>query len=118
EEMSGLRVVSLLGLEHEIQTKLKSEEPQERVDFGDVVDAIGMEFGETEGGMKEEDLEDEESKPIIQLANRIIEDAYKSGASDIHLEPWEKELVVRYRIDGVCQEKLRLPAKVNGALIA
>lgn len=118
EEMSGLRVVTLLGLEKEILSKLKSEEPQERVEFGDVVDAIGMEFAETGAGLKEEDLEDEESKPIIQLANRVIEDAYKSGASDIHVEPWEKDLVVRYRIDGVCQEKLRLPAKVNAALVA
>jgi type IV pilus assembly protein PilB len=47
--------------------------------------------------------------PIIQLANRIIEDAYFSGTSDIHIEPQEKEVIVRYRIDGLCQEKLRLP---------
>jgi type IV pilus assembly protein PilB len=60
----------------------------------------------------------EESAPIVQLANRIIEDAYYSGTSDIHIEPWEKEIVVRYRIDGVCQEKLRLPQKVGPALVA
>ena len=68
--------------------------------------------------IKDEDLASEESGPIIDLANRIIEDAYFAGTSDIHIEPWEKELIVRYRIDGVCQEKLRLPAKVAGALVA
>jgi type IV pilus assembly protein PilB len=119
EEMTGLRVVSLLALESEILHKLKSEETHESLEFGDVVDALGEEFADvTGGGLKEEDLEDEDSKPIIQLANRIIEDAFKSGASDIHVEPWEKEVIVRYRIDGVCQEKLRLPAKVNAALVA
>jgi type IV pilus assembly protein PilB len=60
----------------------------------------------------------EESGPIIQLANRIIEDAYFGGASDVHIEPQEKEIVVRNRIDGLCQEKLRLPKKVGPALVA
>jgi type IV pilus assembly protein PilB len=60
----------------------------------------------------------EESGPIIDLANRIIEDAFFAGTSDIHIEPWEKELIVRYRIDGVCQEKLRLSSRVSGALVA
>ena len=42
----------------------------------------------------------EESEPIIRLVNQFIETAYNMGASDIHIEPWEKEVVVRYRIDG------------------
>ena len=53
--------------------------------------------------LKEEGLSDdvtEESGPIIRLANQLIEQAYAMGASDIHIEPWEKEVVVRYRIDG------------------
>ena len=52
---------------------------------------------------------------LSKLANRIIEDAYVLGASDIHVEPREVDLVVRYRIDGVCQEKLKLPPKVAGS---
>ena len=53
----------------------------------------------------------------MQLTNRIIEDAYVSGASDIHIEPMEKDLVVRYRIDGLCQEKLRLPKQVANSMV-
>ncbi len=68
--------------------------------------------------IKATDLESEDSAPVIQLANRIVEDAYIAGASDIHIEPMEKELFVRYRIDGMCQEKLRLPKQVTGALVA
>jgi type II secretory ATPase GspE/PulE/Tfp pilus assembly ATPase PilB-like protein/DNA-binding response OmpR family regulator len=43
----------------------------------------------------------EESEPLIVLVNQIIENAYSMGASDIHIEPWENEIVVRYRVDGV-----------------
>lgn len=42
----------------------------------------------------------EASEPIIRLVNQFIETAYNMGASDVHIEPWEKEVVVRYRIDG------------------
>ena len=89
------------------------------VDLGSVTEAISNAYGESASGdAKPEDFESEDSAPVIQLANRIIEDAYISGASDIHIEPQEKDLMVRYRIDGLCQEKLRLPKQVTGALIS
>jgi type IV pilus assembly protein PilB len=116
QEMTGKRVVRLLGRDREIRDKF-SKTQQIEVQFTDVVEKIGIEFGPAED-IKDEDLASEESGPIIELANRIIEDAYFAGTSDIHIEPWEKDLVVRYRIDGVCQEKLRLPIKVAGALVA
>jgi len=114
QEMTGKRVVRLLGREKDIREKFNKS--NERAGFDEVVQQIGVEFGK-----KGEDVSDdvtEESGPIIQLGNRIVEDAYYSGTSDIHIEPQEKEIVVRYRIDGVCQEKLRLPAKVGPALVA
>ncbi|MGA2445047.1 MAG: GspE/PulE family protein [Opitutaceae bacterium] len=116
QEMTGKRVVRLLGRDREIRDKF-SKTQQVEVQFTDVVEKIGIEFGPAED-IRDEDLASEESGPIIELANRIIEDAYFAGTSDIHIEPWEKDLVVRYRIDGVCQEKLRLPIKVAGALVA
>ncbi|WP_221030966.1 GspE/PulE family protein [Actomonas aquatica] len=115
QEMTGLTVMRMLGREADIREKFKKNE-NEPSDFADVVSAIGMEFGSE--GEGDEDLTDEESGPIIDLANRIIEDAYFAGTSDIHIEPWEHEIIVRYRIDGVCQEKLRLPGKVGPALVA
>ncbi len=89
------------------------------VDIGSVTKVISDAYdADAEGGEhKAVDLESEDSAPIIQLANRIIEDAYISGASDIHIEPMEKDLLVRYRIDGLCQEKLRLPKQVSTALV-
>ena len=116
QEMTGMKVARLLGREKDIKDKF-AKENQSAAGFEDVVQQIGVEFG-TVGDAVEEEGVTEDSGPIIQLSNRIIEDAYFSGTSDIHVEPQEKEIVVRYRIDGICQEKLRLPAKVGPALVA
>ena len=117
-EITGKRVVRLLSIEKEIKDKLAADANRESQQFDDVVGKIGVEFKEVEKELESGEGASEESAPIIQLSNRIIEDAYLSGASDIHVEPWEKEVVVRYRIDGNCQEKLRLPSKVGPALVA
>jgi type II secretory ATPase GspE/PulE/Tfp pilus assembly ATPase PilB-like protein len=88
------------------------------VDISSITEVISTAYTSDGGGeVSKSDLESEDSAPIIQLANRVIEDAYISGASDIHIEPMEKDLLVRYRIDGLCQEKLRLPKQVTNSLI-
>ncbi len=51
----------------------------------------------------------EKSGPIIRLVNQVIENAHAMGASDIHVEPWENEVVVRYRIDGNMRVVNRFP---------
>jgi type IV pilus assembly protein PilB len=89
------------------------------VDVGSVVEVISTAYS-TDAAATEiaaADLEKEDSAPIIQLTNRIIEDAYVSGASDIHIEPMEKDLLIRYRIDGLCQEKLRLPKAAANSMV-
>jgi len=120
QELTRRKVVPLLAIDREIKAKLKMGTDTEEVPvaegFGDVVDALDMEFDIDEEQLEEGDAE--ESAPIIQLANRIIEDAYYSGGSDIHVEPFEKDCRVRVRVDGVLQEKLNLPTKVAGALLA
>lgn len=117
QEMTGLRVIRQLAREKDLREKL-SKGAERSADFAEVVQKIGKEYGvEADADFKDENV-NEESGPIIQLANRIIEEAHFAGTSDIHVEPWEKEIVVRYRIDGVCQEKLRLPVKVGPALVA
>ena len=116
-----VRVVSATLFEKLLKQFFKESKAQastsDDVDIGSVAEVISSAYDETGGEVKAEDLESEDSAPIIQLTNRIIEDAYVSGASDIHIEPQEKELMVRYRIDGLCQEKLRLPKQVTNALV-
>jgi type IV pilus assembly protein PilB len=62
----------------------------------------------------EEDIA--EDSPIAQTVNLIVEYAIKSGASDIHIEPREKHVLIRYRIDGVLKEANRLPKRTMAAL--
>lgn len=54
--------------------------------------------------------------PIIKLVNNILLQATKRGASDIHIEPFEKEVRVRYRIDGVMYDIMTPPKRIQGAL--
>jgi type IV pilus assembly protein PilB len=63
---------------------------------------------------------DEKSRtaPVIRLANLILAKAIKLRASDIHLEPSQREFGVRYRIDGILKEDVRLPKWVQGALVS
>jgi len=57
-----------------------------------------------------------EEAPVVKLVNLILTDAIKKVASDIHIEPYEKEFRVRYRIDGVLYEVMRPPMKLRNAL--
>ncbi|MGB9103330.1 MAG: ATPase, T2SS/T4P/T4SS family, partial [Terriglobales bacterium] len=59
-----------------------------------------------------------EDAPIIRLANSVLGLAIKKGASDIHVEPMEKDVIIRYRIDGVLQTIQNLPKKVQLGLIS
>jgi type IV pilus assembly protein PilB len=117
QEVSGMKVSVLLGMESDIAKLLDTPEEHQSVGFGDVVEALGEDF-ESDDTIEEDDLSDEESAPIIKLANRIIEEAYYSGASDIHVEPFENETRVRVRIDGVLTNRLTIPPKASGSLLA
>jgi len=66
--------------------------------------------------VKEEDIA--EDSPIAQTVNLIIEYAIRSGASDVHIEPREQYVSVRYRVDGILKEVNRLPKKIMAALIS
>lgn len=92
----------------------------------------GSPDGETSGLMKElgegmelmggEDGEENESgsddAPVIKMVSTILLEAYRSRASDIHLEPLEKKFRMRFRIDGVLQEMPSPPRKLHGAVIS
>jgi len=56
--------------------------------------------------------------PVVKLVNLILLDAIKKGASDIHVEPYEKDFRVRFRIDGVLYEVMKPPMKLKSAIIS
>ncbi len=71
------------------------------------------------GAIEEKDIMTMASEaPIIKLVNNILFQAAKRGASDIHIEPFEKELEVRYRIDGVLYPVMTPPKRIQGALVS
>ena len=78
--------------------------------------------GDLEVLEEEEDLdlatleEESEQAPVVKLVNLILTDAIKRGASDIHIEPYEKEYRVRYRIDGILYEMMHPPLKLKEAI--
>jgi type IV pilus assembly protein PilB len=76
-----------------------------------------MEVLDEEAGMDLADLERQsEDAPVVKLVNKILYDALNEGASDIHVEPYEKEFRVRYRIDGVLYVKINPPLKLRDAI--
>lgn len=57
-----------------------------------------------------------EEAPVIKLVNHILTDSIRKGASDIHVEPYENELRIRYRVDGILYDSLRPPLKLKNAI--
>jgi type IV pilus assembly protein PilB len=93
---------------------------RQELNFDDVMaefseDEIDVADGEDEVNVV--DLErSAEDAPVVKLVNLILIDAIKKGASDIHVEPYEKDFRVRYRIDGVLYEMMKPPLKLRNSI--
>jgi type IV pilus assembly protein PilB len=92
----------------------------EQVSYEDVMEGFNEEeigFGEEDEDVDAVDLEkSSEEAPVVRLVNLVLIDAIKKGASDIHIEPYEKTFRVRYRIDGVLYEVMKPPLKLRNAI--
>ncbi|MCC5855669.1 MAG: type II secretion system ATPase GspE [Idiomarina sp.] len=92
-----------------------SEAKQLMEDIGNEVNLFSL----AEELPKTEDLLDsEDDAPIIKLINAMLSEAIKEGASDIHIETFEKDLIIRFRIDGVLREILRPHRKLASLLVS
>jgi type IV pilus assembly protein PilB len=69
-------------------------------------------------GLGEDTADNAVTAPIIKLVNAMIAEAVRTRASDIHIEPMKDRVRIRYRIDGECVERDRVPARMKGSLIA
>ncbi len=82
-------------------------------------DEDGLEVVEADQGPSETDLMSAiQDKPLVKLVDSIIGDAIRMGASDIHLEMYEKRIRVRYRVDGDLREMAPLPFKYRAAIVS
>ena len=85
--------------------------------FGALADVEGLEAGEE----REEELDqvgDVDDAPVVRLVNAVMGEALHSRASDIHIEPQERDVRVRYRIDGLLREVTVVPKPIQGSLIS
>ena len=89
----------------QLQTLLKD------IEAADDLEVVAEQVDED---VKAQDLADD--APVVKLINGLLTDAVKRGASDVHFEPFEHELRVRYRVDGVLQDVMKPPVKMRAAL--
>jgi type IV pilus assembly protein PilB len=84
----------------------------------EITEVISAEQEEEQKGEKFDQEDLAEDSPVAQTVNLLVEGAIKTGASDIHIEPRETYISVRYRIDGILREVNKLPKNVQGALVS
>ena len=106
----------LVGLRSEIGDLIERWHGQGRSAMGAIVETAEGETGDVDDVEHLRDLASE--APVIRLVNLIIQRAVELRASDIHIEPFENRLKVRYRIDGVLEEGESPPANLTAAVIS
>ncbi len=84
-------------IQDEINIDIIEDDIEDNIDLGEIKQAV-------------------EDAPVVKLVNLILSEAIKKGASDIHIEPYEKDFRVRYRIDGVLYETMAPPKRLKDAL--
>jgi len=120
--ISGCQVDVVIVPESQILAKLDDMggAGQQLEDVMGELGAEDLEIVDTdEAAMDEHSLAAQtEEAPVVKLVNLILLDAIKRGASDIHIEPYEKSIRVRYRVDGVLLEIMRPPMKMRDAIVS
>jgi general secretion pathway protein E len=113
---SGQRIAPRVGVASEIENGIEKLYGGGRSQMGQIVESLG---GEGDDIQDVEHLRDLASEaPVIRLVNLVMQRAVEARASDIHIEPFENRLKVRYRIDGVLQEVESPPASSTAAVIS
>lgn len=114
KKSTGYNVTIYFAFEADINESLRGFQKDIQQVFLDIIEE-NVEKSKKEKGP----LEDVAKKvPIVKLLDTTIEYAVSEGASDIHIEPLEKEVLIRYRIDGVLRDVTTLPKEVHAILVA
>ncbi|MGH9489084.1 MAG: type IV-A pilus assembly ATPase PilB [Terriglobales bacterium] len=126
EFSAGLKVIPVVATESQVLETIgkyyndgiddsKLQEVIDRIEN----DSTEVEVQDTEDELDLQGLEKAaEEAPVVRLVNATLFDAVRRGASDVHVEPYEKELRVRYRIDGILQEIMSPPLRLRDAVIS
>ncbi|MEK7181711.1 MAG: ATPase, T2SS/T4P/T4SS family [Patescibacteria group bacterium] len=115
KKKTGLKIIPCLTSRESIQVALKQYEKSLKAEFGDLL-TVDV---QPEGNKKEENLEAVAAGlPVIRVVDTLLKHAMLESASDIHIEPDEKEVHVRYRIDGVLHDAMTLPKESAAGIVA
>ena len=116
---TGFNTEAILVDEHSLQKAIANwTEAQDDIG-GQLDDLEGVEFDEFDGADVSTTADDEvDETPIVRFVNKVLADAIRQGASDIHFEPYEKDYRVRFRTDGVLREVVRPPRNLAPRLSA
>jgi type IV pilus assembly protein PilB len=113
---TGLKIIPCLTSEDNIKIILKQYEKSLKAEFGDLISDDSEKISSDD---PDDDLEKiAQDLPIVRIVDTLIKHAILQSASDIHIEPGEKEVHVRYRIDGILHDAMTLPKQVVGGLVA
>lgn len=118
-----LKILPRLTTPESIKNILSQYQKTLEVEFGEIIkkeDEVSVRHIKEEEFFEEKaELEKEaEELPIIRIVDTLIKHAILQRASDIHIEPSEKEVIVRYRIDGVLRDAMILPKNVSSGIVA
>lgn len=119
----GLKILPRLTDTESMRAALRQYQKTLKDEFGDIImkDASALKVIAEENGeeLSESDLKKiAEDLPVVRIVDTLLRHAIIQGASDIHIEPGEEEVVVRYRIDGILNDAMKLPKHAAGTLVA
>jgi type IV pilus assembly protein PilB len=119
----GLKILPRLTDTDSMRAALRQYQKTLKDEFGDIImkDASALKVIAEENGeeLSENDLKKiAEDLPVVRIVDTLLRHAIVQGASDIHIEPGEEEVVVRYRIDGILSDAMKLPKHASGTLVA
>ncbi|RUM47014.1 MAG: type II/IV secretion system protein, partial [Hydrogenothermus sp.] len=122
-KFTGARKIEMIvGTLSEIEELLNTLAPE--VSAKELLEGIDLEAEVEEEKIEDDDitgleiLQEAEEAPIVKASRLFIVNAVRQGASDIHIEPFEKEVRVRYRVDGILRTVQRLPVNIKDAIVA
>ncbi len=121
KKKSDLKILPRLTNPISIKNALKQYQKSLEAEFGDLIKEESKIVAlpeETKGENQEELEKAAEQMPIIKIVDTLLKHAILQQASDIHIEPLEKEIIVRYRIDGILHDAMTLPKKINSGVVA
>jgi len=121
KKKAGLKIIPCLTSEKNIKDAIRQYEKSLKAEFGDIIDKSAQEMTAVSSDNKEleEDLEKvAQGLPVIRIVDTLLKHAILQSASDIHIEPGEKEVRVRYRIDGILHDAMVLPKQILSGIVA